>query len=733
MNSESDKPDLDLHRRLADLESRIVDLEKEIAGLRSTSTQRDLSSLDVGVDDEVNQIAAADGPEKRIVPPVMGPGVDRAAKPPQKQHKDERSEWSKERLDSVRSALRSEDIISKLGIGLLLVGLALMFKFGIDRGWITPPFRIAIGFAFGVILMLGGFKVQEQRRRFSRVLLGGAVATFYVTIFSGYQLYALFPYEVAFGLTVAVTTVSFALAIRQDDVVLAIIATAGGLGTPFILFTGAPGILWLVLYTCLICASAAAIYMLRGWRWLLLVVVAGGWAVLTHVWLQIQDIGYLPTADKVVYQVGVLFCLGLFGILPAVREMLVGRDPDNWPVPNLAIRLGTLVDRPGLWLSVVSPLVALALSRGVWDVTPVVWGALEIVFATAYWAVYLFKRTSEDDAVLSGFGIAAALLLAIAWFDVFTDDSLTLLALAAEAGAILIVTRVQSDAPLRLLGHLLFGIVALWVAARLSTVPEDPSVFRLEVLVHLGVVGGLVAAATATGAPSAKSAYRVVAMLLLALAWSSLFASGSVRLIALCLQAAAVMVWVDTVEDRWLRYTAHFLFAALAMALLQRATEMPAVIPPLVNGPSLADLSVIVIAAGISAVVRDRPAALAYRFGAYVAFLLWFWRDLVPLEDGHAYVSIAWGAIAISLIVVGWRSDRDLVRQTGLATLAVVVLKLFAIDLSELDPVWRIVLFIGFGGLLLVTSYLFPAIWRGPSDAHRAAAEQTTGSDDDRS
>ena len=145
--------------------------------------------------------------------------------------------------------------------------------------------------------------------------------------------------------------------------------------------------------------------------------------------------------------------------------------------------------------------------------------------------------------------------------------------------------------------------------------------------------------------------------------------------------------------------------------------------PPLVNPASLADLFVIVVAAAISAIVEDRRAKHAYRFGAYVAFLLWFWRDLAPLDDGQAYVSIAWGAIAVALVVAGWRTDRDLVRQTGLATLGVVVLKMFAVDLSELDPLWRIVLFIGFGGLLLIVSYLFPSIWKG--DAYHNGVEES--------
>ena len=44
-------------------------------------------------------------------------------------------------------------------------------------------------------------------------------------------------------------------------------------------------------------------------------------------------------------------------------------------------------------------------------------------------------------------------------------------------------------------------------------------------------------------------------------------------------------------------------------------------------------------------------------------------------------------------------------------TLLVVVAKLFIVDLSELEAVWRILLFLGFGGLLLLMSYFFPRLW----------------------
>ena len=64
---------------------------------------------------------------------------------------------------------------------------------------------------------------------------------------------------------VGVTLLSFTLSLRQSDVLLAIIATAGGLGTPFILFEGPASILWLVVYTSAIVACAIAIFFDRGW------------------------------------------------------------------------------------------------------------------------------------------------------------------------------------------------------------------------------------------------------------------------------------------------------------------------------------------------------------------------------------------------------------------------------------------------------------------------------------
>ena len=47
-----------------------------------------------------------------------------------------------------------------------------------------------------------------------------------------------------------------------------------------------------------------------------------------------------------------------------------------------------------------------------------------------------------------------------------------------------------------------------------------------------------------------------------------------------------------------------------------------------------------------------------------------------------------------------------------MGTLLVLVGKLFLVDLARLEAIWRILLFLGFGGLFLVLSYYFQARWK---------------------
>ena len=270
----------------------------------------------------------------------------------------------------------SEYWLNKIGIGLLLLGVAFLFKYSIDQGWITPAVRVGFGLAIGIILLAVGLRLHSSRRHFSQVLLGGCIATFYTCGFAAFQLFALVPHTAAMVFMVLVTVMAFSLSLRQNEAMLSVIGALGGLGTPFLLYTGAGNVPDLVAYTCLLLSGASAVYFFRGWRSLLWVCVVGGWLVfLTALDGISSDLGEAIT-DQWTLQLGVIFGWLAFGVLPAIREAAWAAHPTRWPRPSFGLSeeiLETaethLLARHVHLVSVSTPLITLMRNVAVpaWD------------------------------------------------------------------------------------------------------------------------------------------------------------------------------------------------------------------------------------------------------------------------------------------------------------------------------------------------------------------------------
>ena len=70
-------------------------------------------------------------------------------------------------------------------------------------------------------------------------------------------------------------------------------------------------------------------------------------------------------------------------------------------------------------------------------------------------------------------------------------------------------------------------------------------------------------------------------------------------------------------------------------------------------------------------------------------------------------VSILWTLFALALILRGiWKNLRAL-RYIGLGLFTIVAGKVFFVDLSQLDQIYRIVAFLVLGILLLVGSFIY--------------------------
>ena len=100
------------------------------------------------------------------------------------------------------------------------------------------------------------------------------------------------------------------------------------------------------------------------------------------------------------------------------------------------------------------------------------------------------------------------------------------------------------------------------------------------------------------------------------------------------------------------------------------------------------------------------------------AVLGWVLTEVYSIDGGQGYVTITWGTYAISLLIIGLRRNLNRLVMVAMGTLLLVVGKLFLVDLATVEAIWRILLFLGFGGLFLALSYYFQAMWkRAPEGA----------------
>lgn len=245
------------------------------------------------------------------------------------------------------------------------------------------------------------------------------------------------------------------------------------------------------------------------------------------------------------------------------------------------------------------------------------------------------------------------------------------------------------------LGNQQWGLVTLAVAA----------VFGLAFLA-LRMAGALRALAY-------TQAMVDVALLTMAI---SLLLNGDARFSALSAEAGALHLASWKLKDRFLSRAAHgfFLFMTIWLAerLLAEATSGTA----LINSAALAELLLIGLMAAVSFVMDDRDARNIYQLTSYLLLQALFLKELAPLANGQAYVSVAWGASAVVLLAAGILMRERLWRQVALAALFVVVAKLLMVDLGAVKAIWRVLLLIGFGTLFLTLSYFFQSLWRPGSE-----------------
>lgn len=188
---------------------------------------------------------------------------------------------------------------------------------------------------------------------------------------------------------------------------------------------------------------------------------------------------------------------------------------------------------------------------------------------------------------------------------------------------------------------------------------------------------------------------------------------GDTLFAVLALQLFVLHLGARITRSGWLSAVGHGVAISVAIWFLVRldVAGLPG------TAGALAD-PVAIAAALLASRELAHPAARRIYWGlAHLAILAWLWRELSYLPGGAALVSAAWGAYAIGMLAVGARTRSLPLQKVAIATILALVAKLFLVDLAALEAIWRILLFLGLGSVLLASSYALQGAWRAAGSA----------------
>jgi uncharacterized membrane protein len=595
------------------------------------------------------------------------------------------------------------------GVVVLVLGVAFFVKYAVDRQWINETARVAIGTAAGLAVWTFGLRVARRGYvLFGRMVAGGGLAMMFVSAWAAVVLYGLVSTEIGFVWVVAVAVIAATTADRQRSVGLALVAVVFAYAAPFLLPSRADNHLVLFTYEAVLAVAALVLVRRHGWPALGLASWWATWTTLT-MWMArfYRDTMFVSTEIYLVIVSSIFVAM-----IPIYRQ----RSAD--PMARLAAyalyagpvffhlaSLYVLFDHPLWFLTYLIIVTAICVSVAA-DRSPIRlcgWCAVAWPFLvwigphrTAGWfvpamvaavAVYVLHFVPQLRAFRS---IQPPDAPALAELVLFQFNGLGMFLFAY-----LLVDAHAGSTPL------LAGSMAVWYLIlawkfRIGL----PSMFP-HALATAFTLGAVTIALALTG-PWVTAAYAAegAAMIVVGLktrrwffrfAGAALMVCAASRLVALQFGVTPVS-FTPLVNSRTL--TGAFIVALLyAVAWQYRQYRMP------LGAEANQAIAVTIVMANL------------LTLGLLTADVNSFWiarpEQLTADFSRQLSVSVTWAAYAMGVIWIGFARQSATLRYLALALFGATVLKMFAVDLLELDGIYRITGFIALGLILLAASFLY--------------------------
>lgn len=214
-----------------------------------------------------------------------------------------------------------ENLINKIGIAILVLGIGFFVKYAIDQDWINEVGRVAIGILCGGVLVAIAHKMRKDYKPFSSVLIGGGMAIFYFTIAIAFHEYQLFSQTAAFIIMIFITAFSIIFALLYDRIELAVVAIVGGFASPFMVSTGEGN--YIVLFSYILILNIGMLILAYYKKWNLINWISYGFTVLLFGgWLSLKVLGQTnaPYQGALIFATIFYFVFFLMNIINNIKE-----------------------------------------------------------------------------------------------------------------------------------------------------------------------------------------------------------------------------------------------------------------------------------------------------------------------------------------------------------------------------------------------------------------------------
>jgi uncharacterized membrane protein len=609
-----------------------------------------------------------------------------------------------------------------VGVIAIVVGVSYFEKLAIENHWVNETWRTIQGGVAGVLLVLGGLRiVKKGYRLYGQILAGTGVALMYVSTYAAFNFYHLLSHPVAFVLMLAITALAAWLADSQRSQGLAVVAVSGGFATPFLLPTGADAEVALFTYDSLL--IAATMFLARRRDWIALNGVSYTFTVLTL--LSWAAVFYSPskylTTEVFLTAFCSMFVYALYSTFRSTNTAAALVRLLLWtaPVGYHALSVANLFDHDVallIYLLLIAMIgVAIGSRTNAW-IRLLFWFAV-VVPLSAWTSVH----AGESSALTAG---------RAAWIGIYLLNLAGLFAVLPNA----IATFGEADIALLHLNGLAtyFGLYLLPGSGHTS---------------HGAAVAAAFAVFNLGCASFVRNRSRSQALHFIALASTFVMIVTALELtgpwITIGWATEGVLVtWLGLHEHRaWLRVAGLAVFAAAVGRLVGSQMAPPAAGQLLLlNARGLTGLFVVVLTYGLaylhkryregtaraSDVATFAIAASVLTLSVLTSEINAYWHvfdarrtsSFASLSMRFARemtLSLTWAVYSTILVIVGLMRKYAPIRYFAMTVFAITIVKVFAVDLSELDRIYRVLSIIGLGVTLLVTSYLYQKLSAEPS------------------